>query len=193
MTNDELKKKISQIIAEYCCPLGKTHKQLYGDERQCYSEMNFAECKPITECTDALIAAGIGDLKEHRIFAGKDGSIKQLYSGEEVEKIVKERKELKDELRSKVEYIHEQDEVVKEYKHRAEVAERALREACSRAWSIECTCPSIFEDNDECSECYKNQSEKRYEEKDAIDCLSKKLLEQAEKELAEENSGKKKI
>ena len=75
---------------------------------------------------DALIAAGIGDLKEHRIFAGKDGSIKQLYSGEEVEKIVKERKELKDELRSKVEYIHEQDEVVKEYKHRAEVAEREL-------------------------------------------------------------------
>lgn len=55
---------------------------------------------------DALIAAGIGDLKEHRIFAGKDGSIKQLYSGEEVEKIVKERDE---------------------YKHRAEVAERALQ------------------------------------------------------------------
>lgn len=102
MTNDELKKKISQIIAEYCCPLGKTHKQLYGAERQCYTEMNFAECKPITECTDALIAAGIGDLKEHRIFAGKDGSIKQLYSGEEVEQIVKERDE---------------------YKHRAEVAE----------------------------------------------------------------------
>ena len=64
MNNDELKKKIAQIIAEYCCPLGKTHKQLYGDERQCYSEMNFAECKPITECTDALIAAGIGDVKD---------------------------------------------------------------------------------------------------------------------------------
>ena len=63
MNNDELKKKIAQIIAEYCCPLGKTHKQLYGDERQCYSEMNFAECKPITECTDALIAAGIGDVE----------------------------------------------------------------------------------------------------------------------------------
>lgn len=64
MTNDELKKKISQIIAEYCCPLGKTHKQLYGAERQCYTEMNFAECKPITECTDALIAARIGEVKE---------------------------------------------------------------------------------------------------------------------------------
>lgn len=81
----------------------------------------------IDKLADALIAAGIGDLKEHRIFAGKDGSIKQLYSGEEVEKIVKERKELKDELRSKVEYIHEQDEVVKEYKHRAQVAENELK------------------------------------------------------------------
>ena len=64
LTNDELKKKIAQIIAEYCCPLGKTHKQLYGAERQCYTEMNFAECNPITECTDALIAAGIGDVKD---------------------------------------------------------------------------------------------------------------------------------
>ena len=26
--------------------------------------MNFAECNPITECTDALIAAGIGDVKD---------------------------------------------------------------------------------------------------------------------------------
>lgn len=67
MNNDELKKKIAQIIAEYCCPLGKTHKQLYGAERQCYTEMNFAECKPITECTDALIAAGIGDVKDLQV------------------------------------------------------------------------------------------------------------------------------
>ena len=130
MANEELKKKIAQIIADYFCPQGNEHKKLWGDNRLCYSKMNFAECEWVTECTDALIAAGIGDLKEHRIFAGKDGSIKQLYSGEEVEKIVKERKELKDELRSKVEYIHEQDEVVKEYKHRAEVAEKALNSAC---------------------------------------------------------------
>ena len=69
MNNDELKKKISQIISEYCCPYGKTHKQLYGDDRMCYSKMNFAECNPITECTDALIAAGIGDVEQqHDIF-----------------------------------------------------------------------------------------------------------------------------
>lgn len=35
---------------------------------------------------------------------------------------------LKNELRSKVEYIHEQDEIIDGYKHRAEVAERALKD-----------------------------------------------------------------
>lgn len=101
-----------------------------------------------TELTNALIAAGIGDvscLREHRVIAeyslvpDDDSSyiipnvplrVTQLYSGEEVEKIAKERKELKDELRSKVEYIQEQDEVIKEYKHRAEVAEKALKIVC---------------------------------------------------------------
>ena len=128
MKNEELKKKIAQIISEYCCPSGKTHKQLYGAERQCYTEMNFAECKPITECTDALIAAGIGDvseLKKHRVVVEKSPVptddncyilpntspiIKQLYSGKEVEQIAKERDE---------------------YKHRAERAERALLLACA--------------------------------------------------------------
>lgn len=114
MTNDELKKKIVKIMQS----VDFVDSLLY---RYCINDTN------ADKLADALIAAGIGDLKEHRIFAGKDGSIKQLYSGEEVEKIVKERKELKDELRSKVEYIHEQDEVIKEYKHRAEVAERALQ------------------------------------------------------------------
>lgn len=36
-------------------------------------------------------------------------------------------KDLKTELRSKVDYIHEQDDVIKDYKHRAEVAERQAR------------------------------------------------------------------
>lgn len=109
MTNEELKKKIAQIIADYFCPQGNEHKKLWGDDRLCYSKMNFAECEWVTECTDALIVAGIGDvseLKKHRVQIMKDGSIKQLYSGEEVEKIVKEREE---------------------YKHRAEVAEKAGR------------------------------------------------------------------
>lgn len=59
---------------------------------------------------DALIAAGIGDvreLKKHRTQIMKDGTIQQLYSGEEVEQIVNERDE---------------------YKHRAEVAEDDLQD-----------------------------------------------------------------
>lgn len=94
MTNEELKKKIVDILQLKLqeCPL-QPHGIIYR---------NAAEY-----IADALIAAGIGDLKEHRVFAGKDGSIKQLYSGEEVEKMAKEREE---------------------YKHRAARVERALEE-----------------------------------------------------------------
>lgn len=101
MTNEELKKKICDIIAPYV--------SAYGDDER---------------IADALIAAGIGDvseLKKHRVVVEKSlipeddnayvlpnipPTVKQLYSGEEVEQIVKEREE---------------------YKHRAEVAERALK------------------------------------------------------------------
>lgn len=78
MNNEELKKKICEIIAPYVSACGE-------DER----------------IADALIAAGIGDVKRHRVFVSKDGKeVKQLYNGEEVEKIVKERDEYK--LRAEV-------------------------------------------------------------------------------------------
>lgn len=64
MKNEELKKKIAQIIADYFCPQRNEHKNLWGDDRLCYSKMNFAECERVTECTDALIKAGIGDVKD---------------------------------------------------------------------------------------------------------------------------------
>ena len=68
-----------------------------------------------------------------RVFISNDGKeIKQLYNGEEVEKIVKERDGLKVELRDKVDCIHEQSEVIKDYKHRAEVAEKALLLLCEK-------------------------------------------------------------
>ena len=71
MTNEELKKKIAKIIADYFCPQGNEHKKLWGDDRLCYSKMNFAECEWVTECANALIAAGIGDTKAAvREFAG---------------------------------------------------------------------------------------------------------------------------
>lgn len=91
MTNEELKKKIIEIIQGV----------------DFYDGLLYRYCIDIAtadKLADALIAAGIGD--------------------------VKKRNELKVELRSKIDYIHEQDEVIAYYKHRAEVAERALLTAC---------------------------------------------------------------
>lgn len=58
------REKMAQIIAEHLCPQGKAHKTLYGAARMCYSRDNFAECEKVSKCVDALIAAGIGDVKE---------------------------------------------------------------------------------------------------------------------------------
>lgn len=169
--NEELKKKIVEILF----PVLKGSRISCNEENACKQCWFPCEVDRLADSlADALIAAGIGDLKEHRIFAGKDGSIKQLYSVEEVEKIVKERKELKDELRSKVEYIHEQDEVIKEYKHRAEVAEKALRNAAPR---LKCRggLGEGFCGVDKCDYYHCNNDE---------GCV-KAHLQQAEKELAE--------
>lgn len=166
MNSDELKEKICDIIAPYV--------SAYGDDER---------------IADALIAAGLTFGNKHRVFVenapiptdyignecflipNTPPTIKQLYGDEEVEKMAKERKGLKDELRSKVEYIHEQDEVIKEYKHRAEVAERALRNALNDDTCYLC---------DEKIPC-------RCEHRDwgSDECI-KSLLQQAEKELAEE-------
>ena len=98
MTNEELKKKICDIIAPYVAA--------YGEDEA---------------IANALIAAGIGDvgkykekLKLHRVFISKDGGdIKVLYGNNEIDEIVKERNE---------------------YKHRAEVAERAGKIAASKVF-----------------------------------------------------------
>lgn len=110
-------------------------------------------------------AAGIGDvseLKKHRVVVEKSlipeddnayilpnipPTVKQLYSGEEVEQIVKEREE---------------------YKHRAEVAERALKLACyDKARTYFPNVPN---------EEYENRRDKYYRE----------YVEKSEKELARE-------
>lgn len=106
MNNEELKKKIADIIYHTGCT---------GACCECdYSKVSDADtyCKALLKA-DALVAAGIGDVGEwkayskvHRIVITKDDKIKQLYSDEEVDKIVSERAE---------------------FKHRAEVAERALQ------------------------------------------------------------------
>lgn len=117
MTNDELKKKIVEVLKKAMEPIE------YGGDSEHAPEVHYPTEE---EIADALIAAGIGDvseLKNHRVVAEyslipEDGNayvlpntpirVKQLYSGEEVEQIVKERSE---------------------YKRRAERAEKALRDA----------------------------------------------------------------
>ena len=146
MKNEELKKKICKIIAPYVSAWGE-------DER----------------IADALIAAQIGDvseLKNHRLIAEyslipEDGNsyvlpntplrITQLYSGEEVEKIVKERDE---------------------YKHRAEVAEKALQYAVSKYRCDECPCLDCNAEIRGSQEC--------------IDLIVKTYKESAEMELKKE-------
>ena len=111
MNNDELKKKLVEIIIN----------AIWKDAQADYDSTDETEAGSIA---DALIAAGIGDvseLKNHIIVAeyspiSEDSNVyvlpntpikvKQLYSGEEVEQIVKERDK---------------------YKHRAERAEKAGR------------------------------------------------------------------
>ena len=85
---------------------------------------------------DALIAANMGDVtawkeraEKHRFMALPDGRIKQLYSDKEVEQIVKERDE---------------------YKHRAEIADRALATVCEEVlharYPVESVTVSVVDD-----------------------------------------------
>lgn len=135
MTNDEPKKKIVDTIMQI-----KGYFVLQAEQ-----------------IADALIAAGIGDVskwkayaKVHRIVITKDDKIKQLYSDEEVDKIVIERVE---------------------YKHRAEVAEMALRMSIS---FLTCRACQAFL----YGPC---DTDARGDER----CINN-FLKQAEKELAEE-------
>lgn len=159
MNNEELKKKIAQIISEYCCPSGKTHKQLYGDDRMCYSKMNFAECNPITECTDALIAAEIGDVK------GLQAQIDVL----EITNIALQAG-YDDAEKDRLYWVDK----YKEAEHRAEVAEMALRN-CVDYYSYSGLCPIL--------DCNYNKACWR---KECTPDIEKCFMIQAEKELAEE-------
>lgn len=157
MSKDKAKNKIAQIISEYCCPSGKTHKQLYGDDRLCYSRMNFAECAPITECTDALIAAGIGDVSSEK-------AMRELAEAFYREKCAEY--DLLNYQMQKSEYR------IAEAEHHVEVAEMALKIVCRMQENL-----NILVDGKPWT---KEEIYNRY-------------IEQAEKELAEENGGKKKV
>ena len=148
MNNEELKKKIVEILEET--------EYEWTEEKNGYILQIFYD-----KLADALIAAGIGDVtewkekaKKHRVQVLPDGTIKQLYSDEEVEDIARQRDE---------------------YKHRAEVAERALRNAAPR---LKCRggLGEGFCGVDKCDYYHCNNDE---------GCV-KAHLQQAEKELAEE-------
>ena len=109
MNNDELKKRIVEILF----PILKRSRVSCNEVNACEQCWFLCEVARLADSlADALIAAGIGDVGEwkayskvHRIIITKDDKIKQLYSDEEVDKIVSERAE---------------------FKHRAAVAERAF-------------------------------------------------------------------
>ena len=83
LTNEELKKKIAQIIADYFCPQKNEHKNLWGDDRMCYSKMNFAECERVTECTDALIAEVVRDIVKIAREIGVSATAMAVFEAEE--------------------------------------------------------------------------------------------------------------
>ena len=87
------REKIIKIIAD--------NGECFPDIKKC-AECKYKnaeeDCRPffiMYKTADALIAAGIGDMSKQRLLVGKDGTVKQLYSGEEVEKIANERDEYK--------------------------------------------------------------------------------------------------
>lgn len=150
------REKIIKVIDKWANKAVKANK---FDGASVYNPHNAAEL------ADALIVAGIGDvscLREHRVIAeyslvSDDDNpyiipnvplrVTQLYSGEEVEQIAKERDE---------------------YKHRAEVAERALKKLAS-----------FFAHN---AKFLKDEREKERYQKTIFD----DWINQAEEELAEE-------
>lgn len=160
------REKMAQIIAEHLCPQGKAHKTLYGAERKCYSRDNFAECEKVSECVDALIEAGIGDVRRAnaeatvyaKIIHKQDCEIKELR-----EELIGKEKASENAEKASLKTIKECDKKVAKIAHRVEVAERALQMACKDI--IKMSGDNFFHNEERIIEL---------------------ILEQAEKELAEE-------
>ena len=152
MTEQE-KLKLAQIIAKRLCPNHKSHFNLYGDKANCYSRENFAECQTVTDTVDDLIAAGLTF----------DGEYKKLY---EKEKVISQS------LRGTSWQFKGWYE---EQKHKAEVAERALK--------------ICLIDNLGCCDCDTRFYKKcKGTDKDKEECAMLDIddyIQQAEKELAE--------
>ena len=140
MNNEELKKKIVDILQLKLqeCPL-QPHGIMYRDAAEYIA--------------DALIAAGIGDVKE----AEKEYR-DAIFLAVTSQTMTSERSR----------YIELNKNIAE---HRAEVAERALRYAC---WDL--------------TQCYGAKVRQEW-----ADLKAAQYKNKAEKELAEENSGKKEV
>lgn len=146
MTDEELKKKIEDILEEYNFETDDGEGWVLSTD----------------EMADALIAAGIGDVKEAEAEANR---YEMLYKLQNQDMALAERR------------AHDAE-------HRAEVAEKALDKATELAYeyrteadTLSCSSCPMFHIFDRCKECglYKDCSKRWREE----------LLQQAEKELAE--------
>lgn len=152
MNEQELKEKIARIVAKHLCKNRYSHFQLYGDSANCYSRENFTECEAIADTVDALIAADIGDVSElQKECESKEEAYNKCYS----------------------DYRYWKDKA-KEYKHRAEVAERAVREYAvqvgCRYCPFYCRCgmdkPNAENDYQECYSAALRIAEKELQEED---------------------------
>lgn len=105
------RENMAQIIAEHLCPQGRAHKTLYGAARRCYSRNNFADCEKVSECVEALIEAGIGDVKDCREYYKQAHDVAQRAFHVWDETFVK---------------LWETETQKEEAEHRANVAQRAF-------------------------------------------------------------------
>lgn len=151
MTNEELKKKIVEILRKRMSELlGSCHSaDIPFDEEGTKYIMFYAD-----EFADALIAAGIGDISDLEAKREELRLASEYYTNE----------------------LHGAEKLIKKAQHRAEVAERALYNACieqNRHWCAQCESFAECDTSNEiCIEAKKHKEE---------------LIKQAERELAEES------
>lgn len=149
MNNDELKKKIMEVLNKNfteeveCTPVYTTDdgKEIELPEELCEMFNDIVTQAVIPYFADALIAAGIGDVEESENKATAAELVAQVSASTAIEKIA-------------------------EWKHRAEVAEKAF--------------DLINKENPSCFVPYSCRG------LDCIECAKKYFYEQAEKELSEE-------
>lgn len=106
----EIIEEMARIIAFDLCPNRSVHAK-WGEEAQCYSDNNFAECTKIKNVVDKLYNAGYRKIPENavvltmeaynRLFTkARQSEIKTI----DLESIVNARKETAEKLLDKVDY-----------------------------------------------------------------------------------------